>query len=48
MPLRKTATLNLRIDPSIKDALREAALRENRSIGVSVQTRPLLIRERHI
>jgi hypothetical protein len=29
---RKTSTLNRRIDPSIKDALREAAGRENRSI----------------
>jgi hypothetical protein len=33
MPPQKTETLNLRIDPSIKEALREAARRENRSIA---------------
>lgn len=29
----KTATLNLRIDPILKDALREAAMRDHRSIA---------------
>lgn len=38
----KTATLNLRIDPLVKDALREAAEREHRSIANMVE---LLIRE---
>jgi len=33
MPPRKTTTLNLRVDPVIKEAIREAALRENRSIA---------------
>ncbi len=33
MPARKTATLNLRIDPVLKEAAREAALREHRSVA---------------
>ena len=33
MPPNKTATLNLRIDPIMKEALREAALRDRRSIA---------------
>ena len=32
MPPKKTTTLNLRVDPFIKEAIREAALRDNRSI----------------
>ena len=33
MPPKKTTTLNLRIDPAIKEAAREAAIREHRSIA---------------
>ena len=33
MAPRKTATLNLRIDPAIKEAVREAALHEHRSVA---------------
>ena len=33
MPPTKVATLNLRIDPSLKEALRIAALRDHRSIA---------------
>ena len=33
MPAKKTTTLNLRVDPAIKEAVREAALRDNRSIA---------------
>jgi hypothetical protein len=33
MAPKKTATLNLRIDPAIKEAVREAALHEHRSIA---------------
>ena len=32
MPPKKDMTLNLRVDPFIKEAIREAALRDNRSI----------------
>jgi hypothetical protein len=32
MPPKKKATLNLRIDPYLKEAIRIAALRDNRSI----------------
>lgn len=42
MVRKKTATLNLRIDPLVKDALRDAAEREHRSIANMVE---LLIRE---
>jgi hypothetical protein len=37
MITKKTATLNLRIDPSLKEALREAALRDHRSIANMVE-----------
>ncbi len=33
MAPRKTATLKLRIDPAIKEAVREAALHEHRSVA---------------
>ena len=33
MPPRKTATLNLRIEPALKEAARVAAERDNRSIA---------------
>ena len=33
MAPKKTATLNLRIDPAIKEAVREAALHEHRSVA---------------
>ena len=33
MTPRKTSTLNLRIDPALKEAARVAALREHRSIA---------------
>ena len=33
MSPKKTATLNLRIDPVLKEAAREAALREQRSVA---------------
>lgn len=38
MPAKKTTTLNLRVDPAIKEAIREAALRENRSVANMVET----------
>jgi hypothetical protein len=41
MIAKKTSTLNLRIDPSLKEALREAAARDHRSIANMVE---LLIR----
>ena len=37
MPPRKTSTLNLRVDPAIKEAIREAALRDNRSIANMIE-----------
>ena len=37
MPPKKTTTLNLRIDPAIKEALREAAQRENRSVANMIE-----------
>ena len=37
MSPKKTATLNLRIDPILKEAAREAALREHRSIANLVE-----------
>jgi len=37
MPARKTALLNLRIDPAVKGALQEAARREHRSIANMVE-----------
>ncbi len=33
MAPKKTATLNLRVDPAIKEAVREAALHEHRSVA---------------
>ena len=33
MPPKKTATLNLRIDPAIKEAVKEAAELERRSVA---------------
>lgn len=42
MSQTKTATLNLRINPSLKEALRIAALKQHRSIANMVE---LLIRE---
>lgn len=33
MPATKTATLNLRIDPGVKDAIKVAAEREHRSVA---------------
>ncbi len=42
MPAKKTTTLNLRIDPILKDALRTAALIEHRSIANMVEV--LIIR----
>lgn len=41
MPARKTATMNLRIDPALKEAVRIAAEREHRSVANMVE---LLIR----
>ena len=38
----KTATLNLRIDPALKEALRTAAIQDHRSIANMVE---VLIRE---
>jgi hypothetical protein len=37
MVARKTATLNLRIDPGIKDAVQVAAMREHRSVANFVE-----------
>ena len=37
MTRTKTATLNLRIDPALKEALRIAALREHRSVANMVE-----------
>jgi len=42
VPPNKSATLNLRIDPAIKEAARIAALREHRSVANLIE---LLIRE---
>ena len=42
MPPQKTATLNLRIDPAVKDAAKEAANRQHRSVANLIE---LLIRE---
>jgi len=35
--MSKTTTLNLRIDPALKEALKEAALREHRSLANMVE-----------
>jgi hypothetical protein len=37
MPKTKISTLNLRINPAIKDAVREAAAREHRSVANMVE-----------
>ena len=37
MPPKKTTTMNLRVDPAIKEAIREAALRDNRSIANMIE-----------
>ena len=37
MARTKVATLNLRIDPGIKEAVREAAVREHRSVANMVE-----------
>ena len=37
MPPKKRMTLNLRVDPAIKEAIREAALRDNRSIANMIE-----------
>ena len=42
MPPKKDATLNLRIDPILKEAVREAALLDHRSIANLIE---LLIRQ---
>ena len=42
MSPNKTATLNLRINPELKEALREASIREHRSIANMVE---ILIRK---
>ena len=42
MVATKTSTLNLRIDPLLKDALKTAALQEHRSIANMVE---VMIRE---
>lgn len=43
MPPRKTVTLNLRVDPAIRYAVKEAAAKEHRSVANLVE---VLIRER--
>lgn len=42
MPPKKTDTLNLRIAPPLKDAVRSAAIREHRSVANLVE---VLIRQ---
>jgi hypothetical protein len=42
MPAKKTATMNLRVDPSIKEAIRIAAAKEHRSIANMLE---ILIRQ---
>ena len=42
MIVKKTATLNLRIDPGLKEAVKEAADREHRSVANFIE---LLIRD---
>jgi hypothetical protein len=42
MPAKKTATMNLRVDPTIKEAVRIAANREHRSIANMME---ILIRQ---
>lgn len=42
MPRNKTSTLNLRISPNLKEAVKEAATREHRSVANFVE---MLIRD---
>jgi hypothetical protein len=42
MSPKKTTTLNLRVDPGIKEAIREAANRDHRSIANMIE---ILIRQ---
>lgn len=42
MPPKKTATLNLRVDPAVKEAVKVAADQDHRSVANFVE---LLIRE---
>ncbi len=42
MTATKTATLNLRIDPGVKEAVKVAALREHRSVANLIE---LLVRQ---
>jgi hypothetical protein len=37
MPKNKTATLNLRIDPDVKEGIRIAAVKEHRSVANMVE-----------
>lgn len=37
MPPKKTTTLNLRVDPSIKEAIKVAANREHRSVANMIE-----------
>lgn len=37
MPAQKTATLNLRVNPNIKEAIRIAAKKEHRSIANMIE-----------
>ena len=37
MPRTKISTLNLRIEPAVKEAVREAAAREHRSVANMVE-----------
>lgn len=37
MPVKKSKTLNLRINPGLKEALREAAYMEHRSISNMIE-----------
>ena len=37
VPQKKTTTLNLRVDPAIKEAIREAAFKDNRSIANMIE-----------
>ena len=37
MVIKKTATLNLRINPAIKEVARAAAIRENRSVANMIE-----------
>jgi hypothetical protein len=42
MPPKKTTTLNLRVDPAIKEAIKDAANREHRSVANMIE---ILIRQ---